>query len=125
MTQFRKICVILRKYPTIDSIPFTSRALSVKKANLIGLDSKKFKKRKMNQSFRSEGFHEIGDFSVFARSISGLETTVVVRGIQENISICFDMGTACRENQGCDKVFIRYILTLIWVPINFSICEIF
>ena len=55
----------------------------------------------------SEGFIDIGEYSVFARSISGLETTVVVRKKSENFLVCFDMGTTCRQNVICDRVFIR------------------
>ena len=53
-----------------------------------------------------------GDYNVFARSVSGLETTVVLHKISEKFNVCFDMGIACRENQSCDRVFIRYILKL-------------
>lgn len=62
----------------------------------------------MDEPFKSEGFAEIGDYSVFARSISGLETTVVLRKISDRFVLCFDMGIACRENQTCDKVLISH-----------------
>ena len=53
-------------------------------------------------------FCDIGDYSVFAKSVSGLETTVVVKGLKDKFSVCFDMGFACHDNLRCDKVFIRY-----------------
>ena len=59
---------------------------------------------------KSEGFIMAGDYNVFARSVSGLETTVVLRKISEKFNVCFDMGIACRENQSCDRVFIRYTI---------------
>ena len=60
---------------------------------------------------KSEGFIMAGGYNVFARSVSGLETTVVLRKISEKFNVCFDMGIACRENQSCDRVFIRYLST--------------
>ena len=62
---------------------------------------------------KSEGFIMAGSYNVFARSVSGLETTVVLRKISEKFNACFDMGIACRENQSCDRVFIRYIETVV------------
>lgn len=55
----------------------------------------------------SEKTLQIGDFSVFSWSISGIETTVVVKKQSDGFSCCFDLGYACRQNVSCDKVMIR------------------
>lgn len=54
-----------------------------------------------------EGYLDIGDFKVFAWSISGIETTVVVRRKSDKFTCCFDLGYSCRQNVSCDQVLIR------------------
>ena len=58
-----------------------------------------------------EGYLNIGDFSVFAWSISGIETTVVVKRLSDKFTCCFDMGYACRQNVSCDQVMIRFVFS--------------
>lgn len=61
-----------------------------------------------------EGYLDIGDFSVFAWSISGIETSVVVKKKSDKFSCCFDLGYSCRQNVSCDQIMIRY---------NVGICD--
>ena len=113
MTRLCHFCFMTRNCPIIYRVPFSSRAFSAKNPDLIGLykttqnrkpQKKSFKFKKMDPIKK---FCDINDYSIFAKSTSGLETTVVVKGIKDKFSVCFDMGVACHENLGCDKVFIR------------------
>ena len=50
----------------------------------------------------------IGDYNVFAWSLSGIETSVVIKK-QGGFSCCFDMGYASRESVKCGTVLIRQV----------------
>lgn len=62
--------------------------------------------QKMTQE-SSDTFLQIGDFKVFSWSISGIETSVVVRKPADGFDCCFDMGYSCRENVKSQSVLIR------------------
>jgi hypothetical protein len=68
-----------------------------------GLGGHVINKRKMAQP----KFLRIGDFEVFAWSISGIETSVVVKNPADGFVCCFDMGCSSRENVKCKSVMIR------------------
>lgn len=51
------------------------------------------------------GWLECGPYKVFVWSLSGLETTVVVKST--DLLLAFDMGYACRPSIKCKHVFIR------------------
>ncbi|XP_060604693.1 uncharacterized protein LOC132757427 [Ruditapes philippinarum] len=53
-------------------------------------------------------FVRIGDFEVFAWSISGIETSVVVKNPADGFVCCFDMGCSSRENVKCKSVMISH-----------------
>lgn len=57
---------------------------------------------------QADTFLQIGDFRVFCWSISGIETSVVVRKPSDGFHICFDMGYSCRENVKCQSVLISH-----------------
>ena len=68
-------------------------------------------KRRLVQKFlhtsRSmSGVQNIGGYQVHAWSISGLETSVVVR--KEDFQVVFDLGTTTREAVKAPLVFFRY-----------------
>ena len=107
MTRFCNFCFILRHSPTIIRVPFLSRTISSRPPEVLG---SKDNKKSQKKNFKKMNFCDIGDYSVFAKSVSGLETTVVVKGLKDKFSVCFDMGFACHDNLGCDKVFIRYAI---------------
>ena len=54
----------------------------------------------------SDGWHAIGDYSVFAWSLSGLETCVVIKSLNLK-PIAFDIGYSILPSIHCDNVFIR------------------
>ena len=113
MSTLRKIVNILKSDLIGKSI--TKRQTSVKRpVNSTVFPPFKYG-RKMSSPFSSEGFIDIGDYSVFARSVSGLETTVVVRRIYDKFTVCFDMGVACRQNLNCDRIFIRCVREEIFI----------
>ena len=62
---------------------------------------------KQTQTDDPNGYLNIGEFSVFAWSISGIETSVVVKKPSDGFRCCFDMGYACRQNVNCDNIMIR------------------
>ncbi|XP_045171604.2 uncharacterized protein LOC123533793 [Mercenaria mercenaria] len=64
-------------------------------------------KRNMAQH-KDDVFLQIGDFKVFAWSISGIETSVVVRKPSDGFDCCFDMGYSSRENVKCQSVMISH-----------------
>ena len=47
------------------------------------------------------------EYKVYPWAISGLESSIVVRGPHKNDKIAFDMGYAHREAVACTDVFIR------------------
>lgn len=53
------------------------------------------------------GYKDIGEFKVFAWSISGIETSVVIKKPADGFSCCFDMGHSNRQNVSCEDVLIR------------------
>ncbi|KAL4223516.1 hypothetical protein ACF0H5_016987 [Mactra antiquata] len=61
-----------------------------------------------SKSKLSDRLLQIGNFNVYCWSISGIETTVVVKKPSDGFSCCFDMGYACRHNIPCDKVMISH-----------------
>lgn len=71
-----------------------------------GLVGHAINKRKMAQP-KSNVFQNIGNFEVFAWSISGIETSVVVKNPADGFQCCFDMGCSSRENVKCNSVMIR------------------
>ena len=58
----------------------------------------------------NETWLNIGNFRVFAWSLAGIETSIVIR-CSDGYSCCFDLGHASRESVKCDTVFIRYGVT--------------
>ena len=58
----------------------------------------------------NKGYLKAGEHSVYPWAISGLESSIVVRGPQKNEKLAFDMGYAHREAVTCSDVFIRYIM---------------
>lgn len=51
-----------------------------------------------------DGWMQIGDYNIFAWTVSGVESCIVIKG--SNISVVFDMGIAIKESVNIPHVFI-------------------
>lgn len=62
----------------------------------------------MNKTSKKENmFLRIGDFNVFSWALSGVESSIVVKG-KDGFSCCFDMGYASRESVSCSNILISH-----------------
>lgn len=52
-----------------------------------------------------DGWLTIGNYNVYAWSLSGLETCIVVKA--DDLKVAFDMGYAIPQSISCANVFIR------------------
>ena len=71
--------------------------------------------QKLKSVHDSDGYLTIGDYSVFSWSLSGIETSVIVRQKSDGFACCFDMGCSNRENVKCENVLIRSVYSLIFI----------
>ncbi|XP_050407991.1 uncharacterized protein LOC126823288 isoform X2 [Patella vulgata] len=106
----RNVIVAGRNNNTVTGINFNTCSYFLKTKyqtnNPKHLKSSKMSNHRPTDRTKS-GWADFEKYSVFARSISGLETSVVVKS--DDLSLAFDMGYSAKESVKCKNVFISKI----------------